>query len=100
MSIEIKVIAQSNDAKGGVTAAAFKAHADSVNGVYATYGDCTFSVDHDSESFVPIQDVTDSLVTDWIKKELGEKRLKAIETILSTRIKSEVKPTKKKGKDK
>tara|TARA_R110000772_G_scaffold267572_1_gene391900 strand:- start:624 stop:926 length:303 start_codon:yes stop_codon:yes gene_type:complete len=96
MSVKIEVITRSNDQKGGVIGASFKAFKSSVNGNYKTYGDCTFSVDHDNKLFIPIQDVTDSQVTDWIKAELGLKRLKAIETILSTRIKNETKPAAKK----
>ena len=95
MSVEIEIVSKNNDVKGGVIAASFKALKSSVNGTYKAYGDCTFVVKHDSKSFVPIQEVTDSLVVTWIEKSLGETRLKAIEKILSTRIKSEVKPTAK-----
>jgi len=96
MSVEIEVVSKNNDVKGGVISASFKALKSSASGTYKTYGDCDFVVKHDSKSFVPIQDVTDSLVVAWIKKVLGETRLKAIENILSTRIKSEIKPTVKK----
>ena len=95
MSVEIEIVSKNNDIKGGVTAASFKASKSSANGLYKTYGDCKFDVKHDSKSFVPIQEVTDSLVVTWIEKSLGETRLKEIEKILSTRIKSEVKPTAK-----
>ena len=78
----------------------FKALKASKIGSYKTYGDCSLAVDYDSKSFVPLQEVTDSLVADWVVKELGEKRLKAIETVLSARIKSEAtQPIKKEKKN-
>lgn len=100
MSVKIEILATNKDVKGGVTAASYKAIKFSDNGSYRTYGDCPLAVDHASKSFVPLQEVTDSLVADWVVKELGEKRLKAIETILSTRIKNEVtQPVKKEKKN-
>ena len=95
MSVEIQIVSKNNDAKGVVTSASFKALKSSVNSTYKTYGECKFEVNSNSKSFVPIQEVNDSLVVTWIEKSLGDIGLKAIDKILSARIKSEVKPTVK-----
>ena len=100
MSITFEIVSKTVGNKGEITSVSFKALKASKIGSYKTYGDCSLTVDYDSKSFVPLQEVTDSLVADWVVKELGEKRLKAIETILSTRIKSEVtQPVKKEKKN-
>ena len=95
MSIEIQIVNKTVDIKGGVTAVSFKAIKASNDGFYKTYGDCSFTVSHQSKSFIPIQKVTDETLVGWVMKDLGEKRLKLIETSLSARIKKDVKPSKK-----
>ena len=100
MSITFEIVSKTVGNKGEITSVSFKALKASKIGSYKTYGDCSLAVDYDSKSFVPLQEVTDSLVADWVVKELGENRLKAIETVLSARIKSEVtQPIKKEKKN-
>ena len=89
MSITFEIVSKTVGDKGEITSVSFKALKASKTGSYKIYGDCSLAVDHDSKSFVPLQEVTDSLVADWVAKELGEKGLKNIEGVLSARIKSE-----------
>ena len=95
MSIEFQITNKVIDAKGGVTAASFKAIKASDNGDCKTYGDCSLTLNYKSKSFIPIQKVTDQIVTGWIMSELGNERLAALESILSARIKKDAKVSKK-----
>tara|TARA_R110001632_G_scaffold32949_1_gene84727 strand:+ start:116 stop:412 length:297 start_codon:yes stop_codon:yes gene_type:complete len=95
MSITFEIASKVVGSKGEITSVTFKALKATENGSYKTYGECNFNPDVKATGFIPLGKVTDKLVVDWITENVGVKGIKALDTLLSTRIKKEVKPSKK-----
>ena len=95
MSITFEIASKTVGDKGEITSVTFKALKATENGSYKTYGECSFNPDIKATGFIPLGKVTDKLVVDWITENVGVKGVKALDTLLSNRIKKEVKPSKK-----
>jgi|TARA_R110000782_G_scaffold10589_1_gene33024 hypothetical protein len=95
MSITFEIASKTVGDKGEITSVSFKALKATENGSYKTYGECSFNPDIKATGFIPLGKVTDKLVVDWITENVGVKGVKALEALLSNRIKKEVKPSKK-----
>ena len=95
MSITFEIASKTVGDKGEITSVSFKALKATENGSYKTYGECSFNPDIKATGFIPLEKVTDELVVDWITENVGVKGVKALEALLSNRIKKEVKPSKK-----
>ena len=95
MSITFEIASKTVGDKGEITSVSFKALKSTENGSYKTYGECSFNPDIKATGFIPLGKVTDKLVVDWITENVGVKGVKALDTLLSNRIKKEVKPSKK-----
>jgi hypothetical protein len=86
--------------KGEVTSVAFKVLKQSDSGFYKSFGECIFSPDCKSKTFIPIEKVTNSLLVKWVKENVGKKGIAEIDQLLTNRIKKESTPkqtTKIKG---
>jgi hypothetical protein len=95
MSITFEIASKTVGDKGEITSVTFKALKATENGSYKTFGECSFNPDIKATGFIPLGKVTDKLVVDWITENVGVKGVKALEALLSNRIKKEVKPSKK-----
>jgi hypothetical protein len=95
MSITFEIASKTVGDKGEITSVSFKALKATENGSYKTFGECSFNPDIKATGFIPLGKVTDKLVVDWITENVGVKGVKALEALLSNRIKKEVKPSKK-----
>ena len=95
MSITFEIASKVVGSKGEIASVSFKALKATKNGSYKTYGECSFNPDIKATGFIPLAKVTDKLVVDWVTENVGVKGIKALDTLLSTRIKKEVKPSKK-----
>jgi hypothetical protein len=95
MSITFEIASKTVGDKGEITSVTFKALKATENGSYKTFGECSFNPDIKATGFIALGKVTDKLVVDWITENVGVKGVKALEALLSNRIKKEVKPSKK-----
>ena len=89
MSVSFEITNKIVGNKGEVTSVAFKVLKQSNNGFYKSFGECSFFPDCKSKTFIPIQKVTDSLLIEWVKENVGEKKLATIEQLLTNRIKKD-----------
>jgi hypothetical protein len=75
-----------NVSHSGVIRAHWRAEATDGEFTASVYGDVSFDPDPESETFVPFEELTESLVVDWVKQQLGSERVAELEQVLATDI--------------
>jgi hypothetical protein len=81
-----------NVSHAGVIRAHWRAEAAEDTVTASVYGDVALEPDSESETFVPFEELTESLVVDWVKQQLGAERVVELEQILATNIANQKSP--------
>ena len=59
---------------------------DAVSHYGSSYGTCSFTPDADSESWVDFSDITEEMAVGWVKADMGEEAVTALEASIAAQI--------------